>query len=148
MGVGAKGFTLVEVLITISLIGVVFGVILTSALALQKRQNDSKRQADLKIIQASLQQYYADNNNYPANISAPGTQFVDGTKVYLNNIPGDPVGNTAYLYEPKDGAGANCSADPQTCINYCLFAKLEGSDPPDAPGCTAVSPNNYSVSQP
>lgn len=142
----ANGFTLIEVLITISLIGVVFGVILTSAASLQKKQNDSKRLSDLKILQSALQQYYADSNSYPLTLSAPGTQFINGIKVYLNNIPGDPLGNANYGYSPLTGAGADCSVIP--CINYCLFAKLEGTPSSPAPGCSPTAPYNYSVSQP
>ncbi len=127
-----KGFTLVELLITISIISILSAVGLVVFTSVMKQGRDTKRQSDLRSIQSALEQYYADNFSYPAQVSSGGS-IAAGNKTYMREVPFDPVtGNPPYVYTP---AGTI----------YCLYASLEKpSSPVPAPptGCTYPS-NRY-----
>lgn len=142
-----KAFTLIEILIAISIIAIVFGVLINSYSAVQRDARDTRRQSDLRSLQSALQHYYADNNNYPVNIPNSGA-FSFNSKTYLNNIPRDPVANSPYGYEPIPTSCTNVSGQP-FCTNYCLYAKLENgpsSFTPTAPcGTGTLNYGNYNT---
>lgn len=60
-----KGFTLIELLIIIAIIGLLAVAVTVIFISVQKEARDSKRLADIKQIQESLDQYYAQNGHYP-----------------------------------------------------------------------------------
>lgn len=120
-----SGFSIVELLVTISIIvilGMIAFVLYTRVL---QTARDAKRESDLKLIQSALEQFYADQKYYPLiAASCTNGSFTfncalknsDGTKTYLNNLPSGPVNTAEYLYE--------CSGP--LCQKYCLYAKGEG----------------------
>lgn len=137
-----KGFTLVELLVTISIIGIlsVIGMVAYSSVLRQGR--DSKRQSDLRSIQSALEQYYADQFYYPAGITV-GSALTAGGKTYLNTIPSDPTGSPQYSYTASpDG----CDNTTVKCSSYCLYAKLENSSPGTG-NCTNTA-YNFAVTPP
>lgn len=105
-----KGFTLLEMLVVIGIIGILMGVGSVSFTAAQKRARDSKRRQDIEAISKSLEQYYADNNGYPLDSTCAGID------TYFNGgVPEDPK-TGAYDF---DGA---CSIDG---VSFCVCATLE-----------------------
>lgn len=143
-----RGLTLIELLVTISIIGVVFGVIISSAGIIQKYGRDAKRQSDLRSLQSALQQYYADQNFFPDDSSSTpfklsGVGAVTSltssignpipppsAKTYLNNIPSDPTLGTGTPYFYKAYASlsdqaTDCDNSTTKCFYYILCAKLE-----------------------
>ncbi len=139
------GFTLIELLITISIIGIlsVIGIVVYTSVLKQGR--DSKRQSDLRSIQSALEQYYSDQGFYPQLLgSSPVVSFSSLTsstgngqsplpspvKTYLNNIPNDSSAPYAYFgYKDTSLNGCNCNNVGTKCNGYCLYAKLENSNP-------------------
>ena len=95
-----RGFTLVELLIVIMIIGVLAGMILTvlNSQGIRQKSRDNTRIADLKKVQSALELYFADFRRYPAagNISwvrITGSEFLSTTLVptYINALPTDPT---------------------------------------------------------
>ncbi|MBU1970573.1 prepilin-type N-terminal cleavage/methylation domain-containing protein [Patescibacteria group bacterium] len=123
-----KGFTLVELLISISLIAILSGVLFSviNPLGIQKKSRDAQRMADLSKVKVALESYFADNRRYPTRpnwvkVSALSPEL-EGP--YINLLPIDP----------KSSGDANCSApnwrDYYYKTNgsgsvYVLFANLE-----------------------
>lgn len=138
---GRQGFSLIEILITISIIAILTAVGAGFAGALQKNTRDAQREADLRILQSALQQYYADNNTYPATIPSNGSAFIcsscSSSKTYLNRTPLDPNG-TQYFYEAVANistTGTVCTQASDKCHYYFLCAKMES--PISGSSCTA-----------
>ena len=95
------GFTLLEVLVVISIIGIVIGLASVSYSTSQKKARDAKRTQDLKNIQNAFEQYYSICGYvYPVALPAvdsPITCVATGD-VFLEKTPGDPKSGLTYAY--------------------------------------------------
>ncbi|HVC35982.1 MAG TPA: prepilin-type N-terminal cleavage/methylation domain-containing protein, partial [Candidatus Dormibacteraeota bacterium] len=67
-----RGFTIVELLIVIVVIGILAAMVITTYTGIQARARDAKRQTDMNAVQTQLEAYFAQNGNYPtyANLSS------------------------------------------------------------------------------
>ena len=110
-----KGFTVVELLISISIIGVLSTIVFASFSQAQKKSRIAKRISDIKQVQVALGYYYAVNKFYPSTSNVWRSQCTGGGGVsaqdvipglvpnYISSIPADPRMNTSantscYLY--------------------------------------------------
>lgn len=110
-----NGFTLVELLIVIGIVGtLIVGSIgfFTNSL---KGTRDSRRKADLNTLQKALESYYNDNGLYPATIGAADLCLTQ-VNCYLKTIPTDPKGYI-YLYVRGGSTGSS----------YQLYSTLESN---------------------
>lgn len=130
-----SGFTLVELLVVMSIIGVLATIISTGFRSAQARGRDAERKSDLKQIAGALELYFTDYGKYPDTLPAWGTQFSDSKTVYMKSLPVDPVDSYNYLYRIVDNP---------TNQKFQLFAHLENTEDPDCLGGNCkTSPVNY-----
>jgi len=61
-----RGFTLIELMIVIVILGILMGTILPRLTGAQSRARDTARIADLNNISQALEVYFSDNGEYPA----------------------------------------------------------------------------------
>ncbi len=74
-----KGFTIVELLIVIVIIGILAAITVVAFNGVQNRGNDASVQADLKNIGNLLEQYKITNGEYPSSLSGlPGIRISKG----------------------------------------------------------------------
>ncbi len=129
-----KGFTLLELLVVISLIGLLTTIAVVSFQGTNQRARDGKRKADLEQIRTALEisRSNSGTNTYPTALS----ELV--TELYLTVLPTDPKTFT-YVYSP--------GSDFRT---YTLCVHLEQGDTSDACGGTAAcgAVCNYSTKNP
>lgn len=60
------GFTLVELLVVIFIIGTLAALLLTNFVGVRGRATDAKKKSDLQQLKTALRLYYNDHNVYPA----------------------------------------------------------------------------------
>ena len=126
-----KGFTLFELLVSISIIGIMVALAVISYSGAQKKARDARRIQDMNMIQKAAEEYYSLSTNYPYPTSETNMSFwtVGGVQM-LQQWPTDPkgVGGTQYSY--RYGVGStycSCAAvENQTNGNstndWCAFA--------------------------
>lgn len=68
-GSGGKGFTLVELLVVISIIGILAVLVIPPLQSARKAAYLSRAKAELRNIAVALERYSLDNNGYPADVS-------------------------------------------------------------------------------
>jgi len=83
-----KGFTLVELLVVISIIGLLSTIAIVSLGSARQKARDTKRIADMKQVSTALEQYYADKGGYPAVkvITTPIVLGSTNAKVLVSNV--------------------------------------------------------------
>lgn len=60
-----SGFTIVEIMIVVLVIGILASIVIVSYNQVQARSRDSKRKADVSNMIKALEIYYGDNGSYP-----------------------------------------------------------------------------------
>ncbi len=94
------GFTLLELLTVISIVGLLSVMSLIAVPRQVKKAHDAKRKTDIHELQAAVELYFTDNQLYPVALPVKGLPLTspDGQTVYLNKMPADPVARDPYLY--------------------------------------------------
>ncbi len=80
-----KGFTLIEMIVVFTLIGILVGLALPQYQSSVKKARESVLKTTLFDLRKLIDQYYTDKGKYPASLQA----LVDEN--YLRKIPVDPI---------------------------------------------------------
>jgi general secretion pathway protein G len=113
-----SGFTLIEVMVVMSLIVVLAGIALAVHANSQTRAREAVLKEDLFRMRDAIDQYYADKNAYPPALDALVSDR------YLRALPADPFTNSAETWQTtmSEVDPANPSAQPG------IFDVKSGSD--------------------
>lgn len=167
----SKGFTLVELLIAIAVVGILATVLIVAvnpAKQLQKSR-DTGRKAALKTLQTALEQYYQDNGNYPVSATNPCvSSYTTGCWMTTNSTPSNnllgPYAASYIKAMPSDPSqnGSNCAngggshrilaySSPAGGASYIISARLENLSDPQVTslpsGSTCIGHNYYLTNQ-
>ena len=122
-----SGFTLVEILIVVFIIGLLSSIILVGLSSFRARGRDARRVADLHLLQNGLELYFSKEGVYPdTNVtSAAGwsafSNVLINAGIGVNAVSADPGAQSGRHYEY--GVGLNG-------LNYVLKASLEDPNNP------------------
>lgn len=119
-----KGFTLIEVIIVMAIIGILAGLFMGNVFGSLERGRDNKRKQDLRAIAGALELYYNDLGEYPYDIPPDGSSFThpdDSSVIYLPKTPVDPSSGERYCYD----------TNPDDAQWYKITARLENDKDPD-----------------
>ena len=105
-----KGFTLIEILVTISIIGLLTMVGITNFRVASQKARDGRRQGDLEQIKAALELYRTDEGEYPGSITPGATIESAAGTVYMNVVPDDPLSGQDYYYSSGTDTYTLCAA--------------------------------------
>ena len=108
----AQGFTLLEVMVVIVILGILASMVVPNLLGSQDRANMQKAVSDVTALETSLSLYKMDNYDYPS--TEQGLEaLVDQTDIepeprrfpedgYIKRLPKDPWGNEYVLLNPGE----------------------------------------------
>ena len=139
-------FTLIELLIVISIIGILITIGIFSFDNARQKGRDLRRKQDLGAIKSALILYYQDNKKFPATVS-------ELMPTYINQLPQDSL---------QQAAGNDCAKTHVYCYvlntdgTFVLWAQLENSKDQQIIGkasatCSSKPPSphfNYCLSSP
>ena len=131
-----KGFTIVELLIVIVVIGILAALVLNTFSGVQARARDTERQTDNNSIATQLEVYYNDNGHYPtvanlrddtwvqANLKGLDLNALRAPGLAANNITNGTASanKDQYGYQAFQSNGTTaCSAvDGSDCAKFTL----------------------------
>lgn len=135
-----KGFTIVELLIVIVVIGILATLVIVTFTGIQQKAHDSQRQTDINAVDSHLEAYYAESGNYPTLAQVTDSTWVS---THMKGLDPDallaPGSTTAidsstatkskYSYAPTEGGTTACTAtgtaDDSACDTFKVSAMLE-----------------------
>jgi general secretion pathway protein G len=105
-----NGFTLLELMVVIVIIGLLSTVVVLNVLPSRDRALVEKARADIALIEQALDLYRLDNLTYPsaadglAALTAPPASLADAARYrtggYVRRLPDDPWGNPYQYANP------------------------------------------------
>lgn len=139
-----KGFTIVELLIVIVVIGILAALVLNTFSGVQRRARDTQRQTDMNSLATQLEVYYNDHGSYPATADLENGTWITANLKGLdagaltapngtgNNVDDDttPDANqygyvttpaSAGCGSPTSAAGAAQTPTPAACTSFTLY---------------------------
>lgn len=139
------GFTLIEILVVISIMAIIITIAIVSYTTVNKQSRDSKRKSDVEQLRSALEMYRSDIGYYPSVGSESWTNASNLPLVptYLSIIPSDPKSSQSYYYTVTPPASGG------NYYTYCLCAQLELA-PASTLTCAVAAPLtcNYVVKNP
>lgn len=97
---GADGFTLLELIIVVAIIGILATIAMPALKDMPRRANESVLKTNLRTLRDLIDQYYGDQGHYPETLEV----LVE--KGYVRQIPYDPITKSdatwALVFEEPD----------------------------------------------
>lgn len=133
-----QGFTIVELLIVIVVIGILAALVITTFNGIQQKGRDTERQTDIKALHGQLEAYFAQSGHYPTlddlndsawrgtnmkGLDAGALEDPNGSAQTLAATAGEKV----YSYAVTPSGCDNDADGTGDCTGYTLTATLEGT---------------------
>ena len=135
-----KGFTLLELMITTAIIGLLASVAIPSFINYQLQSKTVEAKSNLSAIAQAQKTYYSEFNTYvdvlaepQATLSlAPSAVKRDSASISaaFSVIGFDTEGDVFYDYDthmPGDGMPGACACPPGTCFTAAAYGDLDGN---------------------
>lgn len=130
-----QGFTIVELLIVIVVIGILAALVITTFTGIQQKARNTERQTDIKALHGQVEAYYAQNGKYPtlANLNDSTWRSTNMKGLDADALK-DPKGTAQTLVATPTADAYSYAATPANCDNgaggdcttYVLTATNEG----------------------
>jgi len=170
-----EGFTIVELLIVIVVIGILAAITIVAYNGIQQRGRDAQRESDISTIVKALEMYFAENGSFPSSVCSLGAgckinsgwvTTSDGTwsvlesqlvPKYLSSLPKDPQFSTStspaiqggYNYDFLNYSSASlCNASPSKPFFLLAYRLESGAQKRKIIGdCPGTQPTDYASSE-
>ena len=135
----AYGFTIVELLIVIVVIGILAAISIVAYNNIQQKSRDSILMQDIATIRKALEMYKTEHGRYPSQVPNPGIigwevssdsgAFISSISSAISSIPEDPTNNPNHHYAYVRDAAASYGCDATAGDRYVLrIVDLESID--------------------
>jgi general secretion pathway protein G len=134
-----RGFTIVELLIVIVVIGILAALVITTFTGIQQKARNTERETDIKALHSQIEAYYAQNTKYPtlanmndstwrgSNMKGLDAEALKDPKGSAQTLVGSPAAGS-YAYAVTNDAGTACdNTAGNECTKYTLTATYEGT---------------------
>src|ERR1700686_2668292 len=81
----SRGFTLIELIVVVTIIGILAGIAISNVRFAQQKAREAALKDDLHEMRKAIDDYYADKQKYPDSLATLKTDK------YLRDIPKDPM---------------------------------------------------------
>lgn len=128
------GFTIIELLIVIVVIGILATLVITTFSGIQRNARNRAREADINALHSQVEYYYGQNSKYPtlanlndaawraANLKGLDAEALKDPQGTASTLVGAPAaGSYSYVVTPTD-----CNNAGTDCTGYTLTATYEG----------------------
>lgn len=122
-----NAFTLLEILVVISIIGILVALGTAAYSTAQKKGRDAKRKSDMKALQNGFEQFYSREGSYPNSEAEANDPLI-----FPTGLPEDPKNSGLNIY--------SINLDAAEGATYCICTLLESS-----PGNAEVLPVGSAV---
>lgn len=150
----SAGFSVVEIIIVITIIGILAGLVFATVSSYQYSGEDNERHSDVESLARAFETYYnnsigpagatypstvtaTNTTNYPILLrghgleiaQAPGGKSATSLTAAINlDVPQSPT-HQQYIYQPFTNNGALCTnSDANPCVRFTLYYRLRYED--------------------
>jgi general secretion pathway protein G len=113
-----RGFTLIELIVVVTIIGILAGIAISNVRFAQQKAREAALKDDLHEMRKAIDDYYADKQKYPDSLATvktdkylrdipkdPMTGKTDWQEVQASSDPNDPTANPAGVDNPAGTPG-------------------------------------------
>ena len=125
-----RGFTIVELLIVIVVIGILAALVLNSFAGVQAKARDTERDTDIKALSTQLEVFYsqAGNGSYPSNGSTGAANYA--SNVILGGVTSANLSNDTDINAKFKGIDLNSMRPPNQATNQTVLATSTAAQTP------------------
>src|SRR3989344_3914378 len=123
----SSGFTLVEILVVVSIIGMLSSIVLVGLGSFRARGRDARRVADLRETQNALELYYGKFGGYPLTTWDGLEGTLIEAEIGVSGISDDPLGGTNHYRYGSNGQSYVLGAKLEDLNNQVLKDDIDGS---------------------
>lgn len=131
-----SGFTIIEILVVLVIIGILMVLIVSTHASIQRTNRNHERQRDIQDIYQQLEAYYVNDSVYPTLADMNNARWINtNMKTLSRESLRDPSSNSyhlaakpqvgVYSYDVRSANGSACDNVKNICAHYTLTATLE-----------------------